>query len=170
MDCATGHHTYIEISEADGKETAPGKEHVVLVQKSGEAPDSEARAAEGRAREAIELASGKVTQRVAGKRVERKEGDVKSEDQCAYAHTKAAVEEKRTEGVVPEKRNKENGKIEEVAMEVLKDEGKSCFAAIIPARGFTHGAGRRIEKKRAIVGFAVVVACGAKAQRANKNQ
>jgi hypothetical protein len=70
MDCATGHHTYIEISEADGKETAPGKEHVVLVQKSGDAPGSEAGAAEVRAREAIDLTAGKVTERVAGKRVE----------------------------------------------------------------------------------------------------
>src|SRR5260370_32972379 len=55
-------------------------------------------------------------------------------------------------------------------MGVLKGVGKSCFGAIIPARRFTNGAGRGIEEKRAVVGFAVVVARSAKAQRASKNQ
>src|SRR5258708_36357360 len=107
---------------------------------------------------------------MAGKRVEREKRDVESKDKCADASSKAAVEEKGTERVAPQKHYEESGKVEEVAMDVLKDEGKGSLAAIIPARRFAHSAGGGIEEKRAVVGFAVVVARSAKTQRASKNQ
>src|SRR2546429_9973745 len=101
-----------------------------------------------------------MTERMAGKRVERKESDVECEDECADTDAEAAVEEKGSESVVPEKCYEENGKVEEIAMEVLQDEGKRCFATIIPARRFTDGAGGRVEEKRAVVGFAIVIEIG----------
>src|SRR5712664_3338702 len=55
-------------------------------------------------------------------------------------------------------------------MNILEDEGKSRFAAIVAARGFADGACGWVQEKRTVVGFAVVVARGAKAQRANKNE
>jgi len=57
-------------------------------------------------------------ERVAGKRVERKESDVECEDERTNTNAEAAIEEKRSEGVVPEKRYEENGQVEEIAMEV----------------------------------------------------
>src|SRR5207244_3028735 len=166
----TGHHAHVEVGEPNRNQTAPGEKHVALVQKSGDAPGSEAGTAEGRAREAIKLAAGKVTERVAGKRVERKERDIESEDECADANAEAAFEEKRTEGVAPEKRYEENGKVEEVAMHVLQDEGKSCFAAIIASSRFTDGAGGGVEEKRAVIGFTVRAAGGPKAKKAKEDQ
>src|SRR5258708_3287411 len=80
------------------------------------------------------------------------------------------IEEERADGVVPKETDEKNREVEEVAMDILKNEGKSRFAAIIPARRFTDGAGGGIEEKRAVVRFAVVVARSAKAQRASKNQ
>ena len=56
-------------------------------------------------------------------------------------------------------------------MNVLKDEGKAALPRVILAKaGFTDGASGRIEKKGAIVSFAVVVASGAKTKRRAKNQ
>src|SRR6266436_8168360 len=107
---------------------------------------------------------------MAGKSVERKKNDVESEDEGADADAEGAIEEEGANGVVPEKNDEQNRKVEEIAMDILEDKRKCCFAAIVAARGFADGAGGRVQEKRAVVGFAVVVARGAKAQRANKNE
>src|SRR6266403_1323777 len=155
---------------ADGEETAPGEEHVALVQKGGEAPGFEAGAAECGAREAVELASGEVAKRMAGKRVEREQRDVEGEDERADTDAEVAAEKEGANGVVPEKNDEQNRQVKEIAMDILEDKRKSGLAAIVAARGFADGAGGRVQEKRAVVGFAVVVAGGAKAQRANKNE
>src|SRR5450432_2797888 len=55
-------------------------------------------------------------------------------------------------------------------MHILQDKRKRGLAAIFAFGGLAHGAGRRIEKKSAIVRFAVVVAGGAKPERAGEHQ
>src|SRR6266436_384731 len=70
-------------------------------------------------------------------------------------------------------------------MDILQDERKSGFASIVATREFAtieakpllvatrefaDCAGGGIEKESAVIGFAVVVARGAKPQRASKNQ
>src|SRR3989442_69398 len=69
-----------------------------------------------------------------------------------------------------EKSDEQTRQVKEIAMAILEDKRKSGFAAIVAARGFADGAGGRVQEKRAVVGFAVVVARGPKAQRANKNE
>jgi hypothetical protein len=54
-------------------------------------------------------------------------------------------------------------------MEVLEDERKFGFAGV-GALYFADGAGRRVKKKCAIVGFTIVVASRSKAQRAAEDQ
>ena len=81
-----------------------------------------------------------------------------------------SAEEERLNGVMPKEGDEEDRKIKKVAMDVLKDKGKRRLAAILAVRRFPDRAGRGIEEKRAVVGFAVVVARSAKAQRAGKNQ
>jgi hypothetical protein len=124
MNPAASDHAHVEIGEAHGNEAAPCKKHVVLVQKTKEAPGGEAGAAKGGARKAIELAAGKMTERVAGKSVERKQRDVESENERAEADTKASVEKEGVDRVVPKKNDEENREIEKIAMDVLQDEGK----------------------------------------------
>jgi len=92
-------------------------------------------------------------------------------DECAEADAEFAVEEEGFDGVVPEEAKKNNREIEEVAMNVLQDEGKRSFAAIVFAdRRFADGAGRWVEKEGAIVGFAVVVAGGSEAERSAEDE
>lgn len=170
MNGAGGEQADVEIGEAHGEEAAPGEEHVALVQKSGETPDGETGAAERGAREAIEFASGEMAEGVAGKGVERKERDVDGEDQRANANAEPAVEEEGADGVVPEKTNKEDGNIEKITVKILQDERKLRFATVFAAGRFTHGASGRVQKKRAVVGFAVIVASSAKSEWASKNQ
>src|SRR2546422_907024 len=58
----------------------------------------------------------------------------------------------------------------QVAKRERPKEAQEKHTSLPPARRFTDGAGGRVEEKRAVVGFAVVVARSAKAQRANENQ
>jgi len=169
-DGAAGDHADVEVREADGEETAPGEEHVALVQKGGETPGFEAGAAECGARKTVELASGEVAKRMARKSVERKKNDVEGEDERADSDAKVSVEKERADRVKPEETDKENCEIKKIAMDILQDERKSCFAAIVAACRFTYGAGWRIEEKGPVKGLAVVVTSGAKAEGAGKDQ
>src|SRR5215472_3718124 len=109
-------------------------------------------------------------QRVAGERVKREQCYVQSEDKRANADSELPAEGKRTNGVVPEKAKKKNRQIEKVAMNILQDERKRSFAAILAVGRFADGARGRIEKKRAVVSFAVVITGSSKTQRSEKNE
>src|SRR5882724_11711757 len=171
LESAGSEHPDVEIGEADGDEAGPGKDHVTFVEQAKEAPCGVARNAERGARETIELSADDVTKRVTGKSVGGEENDVDEHDECAEADAEFAAEEEGFGGVVPEEAEKNNREIEEVAMNILQDERERRFAAIVFANGgFANGAGGRIEKKGAVVGFAVVVAGGAKAERSTENK
>ncbi len=111
-----------------------------------------------------------MTQRVARKSVERKKSDIDRQNERADADAEMTAEEERPNRVMPKEGDEEDRKIKKVAMDVLQDKGKCRLAAILAVRRFPDRAGRWIEEKRAVVGFAVVVARSAKAQRAGKNQ
>src|SRR5262249_15015094 len=59
---------------------------------------------------------------------------------------------------------------EKVSMQILEDEREARLAAVAVRMRLAHGARRRIEKERTVVGLAVVVAGGAKAQRRPQDQ
>src|SRR5260370_5787652 len=81
-----------------------------------------------------------------------------------------AVEEDRGNRVVPEKNDEEKCEIKKVAMDILQDEGKSGFAAIIASLRLTDGTSGRVQEEGTIERFAVIVASGAKPERSCKNQ
>src|SRR6267154_885683 len=68
-----------------------------------------------------------------GKRVERKERNVDRQDERADTNSKMALEKESADGVVPKKNDEQNREIEKVAMDVLEDERKRGFPAIIAA-------------------------------------
>src|SRR5580658_1075242 len=109
-------------------------------------------------------------QRVAGKRVEREQDDVRGQDQTAKPDAKVAVEVEGHDSVVPKKQDEHNCEVEKIAVNILQDERKFRFAPIFAIGRFTDGARRRIEKKRAVVSFAVVIAGSAKPERARENE
>src|SRR5207249_5172958 len=111
-----------------------------------------------------------MTQRVAGKSVERKQDDIDRQDERPDANAKMADEEERANRVVPEKSDKEHSQIKKVAVDILQDEGESGFASIVVARRFTNSASRRIQEESAVVGFAIVITGCTKAERPGENQ
>src|SRR6267154_5102859 len=111
-----------------------------------------------------------MTQRMAGKGVERKKRDIDRQDQRANADSEMAVEEKGVNGVVPKKKDEQHREIKEVAMDVLQNEWEGSLAAIIAACRFTDGASWRVEEEGAIKRFAIVIASRAKTERAGENQ
>src|SRR5882724_9196837 len=111
-----------------------------------------------------------MAERMAGKRVERKERNVDRQDQRADTNPKMALEKESADGVVPKKNDEQNREIEKIAMDVLEDERKSGFPAIVATKWFTDGTSGRIEEKRAVVGFAVIVAGSAKTEGPGENQ
>src|ERR1700722_13305821 len=102
---------------------------------------------------------------MAGQRVDGKQDNVDQQNQTADANAKLPVEEKAFDRIVPQENQKNNRQVKKIAMHILQNKWKGRFAAIFPIGRFTHGARGRIEKKCAIVSFAVVVTGGAKSQR-----
>src|SRR6266478_1174223 len=111
-----------------------------------------------------------MTQGVAGKSVKRKKEDIDRQDDRANPDAEMAVEEERTNGVVPKKNDEQNREIEKIAMDILQDKGKRGLAAILAAREFANRAGRGIKKESSVIGFAIVVARSTKAERPGEDQ
>jgi len=170
MDGATGHQAHIEIGGADGNQAAPGQKHMALVEKTNAAPSRVTGLAKSGARKTIELPTGEMPQRMAGKRVERQQNDIRSQDKSAQADAEMPVEVEGLNNVVPEKQNEHDCDVEKITVKVLKDERKLRLTLIFAFRRLTDGARRRIEKKRPVVSFAVVIAGSAKPERPGKNE
>src|SRR5258708_36209557 len=87
-----------------------------------------------------------------------------------FRHAQSSDKEKSLVGVMPQKQNEQNSQIQKVAVNILQDERKRRFALVLTLAAFAHGASRWIEKKGAVVSFAVVVASSPKSQRPSENQ
>src|SRR5580692_6941534 len=105
MNGAAGHQAHVEIGGADGDQATPSQKHMPLVQKTNAAPGSVAGLAETGARKAIKLSSGKMAQRVARKRIKRKQDDIRGQDECADADAKVAVEVEGHDSVMPKEQD-----------------------------------------------------------------
>src|SRR5260370_11817828 len=106
---------------------------------------------------------------MARQRVHRQQNDVAQQHQRTHAHPELPVEKERLNGVFPQKKQKQYRQVKEVPMYILQNKRKPGLALVIPLP-LTHRATWRIEEKRTIVGFAAVVAGGAKTQRPAQNQ
>src|SRR5262245_42920283 len=88
------------------------------------------RAIHGRAGEAVQGSPDEVPQRVAGERVEGEQNDVGQQNQSPQSDAEVVmlVRPEKKEGldrVIPEEAKEDYGPIQEVAVEVLQDEGEA---------------------------------------------
>src|ERR1700686_3045646 len=107
---------------------------------------------------------------MAGQRIDGKQDNVDQQNQAADADAKLPVEKETLDRVVPQENQEKNREIKKIAMHILQNKWKGRFAAIFAIGGLAHGARGRIEKKCAIVSFAVVVTGGAKSQGTRQHQ
>src|SRR5262249_46631887 len=133
------------------------------------------RRAKGRAGETVELASGQMPQRVAGERIEREQTPVPEPDErvdadAEFVRPQAGRKGESCKRILPEKNQKQDRQIQEIAMDVLQDERKRGFPLVVAGSAFTDCASRRIQEKCPIVGLSVVIAGGAETERAGEDQ
>src|ERR1700676_2707834 len=170
MDSPAAHQAYVKVGKANGNQTRPGQKHVAVIQEADATPSGETGFAEGGARETVKFSACEMAEGVAGKGIQREHDDVDAHDESAKADTEMAVEIVSEHGVIPEKPKKYKRKIEKIPVNILQDERKCRFALVFPFGRLADGASRRIEKKCPVISLPIVVAGGAKTQRACKNE
>src|SRR5205823_4658320 len=107
-------------------------------------------------------------------RVQCQQHDIRQHDQTAESNAEFRLMQppdkgKGLECVTPQKQNEDNCQIQKVAVNILQNERKGGFTFVVAFAAFINSAGRWIEKKSAVVGFAIVVAGGSKSQRSRQN-
>src|SRR5258707_3171974 len=164
---------HIQISKPYGKQTQPCEEHMPFSKKRYAAPCAMPRPARDYARKAIDVAADDVPERMTRQRIAGKQNYVHEQDQRANTNAKMSAawrsEPKRSDRVIPENEEKDDGDVKKITMQVLQDEGETGFAAIAMRARLAHRASRRIKKESAIVSLPVVVAGGAKTERCPQN-
>ena len=95
-------------------------------------------------------------QGMTGAEIESQQNDVNEQYECANADSESLCEKECLHRVMPQKNKKNDRKIHEITMNILKDEREAVLAVII-ALAFGHGASRRVEKECPIVRLAVVI-------------
>src|SRR5262249_34960246 len=109
------------------------------------------------------------------KRIEREQRDVHQHDERTEADAEFVRPQTGRKGesckrILPEKNQKQDRQIQEVAMDVLQDERKPGFPLVVAGTAFTDCASWRIQEKCPIVGLSVVIAGGAETERAGEDQ
>src|ERR1700733_6874692 len=100
-------------------------------------------------------------QGVAAERVAGEQRGIRREHQGADADAEmfyaVVVEPERLPNVVRQQHDEDQGEVQEIAMDILDDQGKSALAEIALAR-FADRAGGRVRPERFVVRAAVIVA------------
>src|SRR5436190_98943 len=95
--------------------------------------------------------------RMTGTEIQTQQNHIDQQHQSSDADANSIGKEEGSDGVMLEEYQENDCQIHGVAMNVLQDEREAGFAGIV-SLSFDGSAGRRIEKERAVVGLAVVVA------------
>ena len=183
MDDAHRAEADVDVSECDRKERAPGKQHVMPVERTYTAPRLEAGSPAPHAGEAVDVPADQVPQRVAAERVTRKQNHVYGHHERADADTEFARARRhgairqhavhwptrREKDVVGEDENENHRRVHGIAVQVLKNERKLGLTLVTVA-WLADGAGHGIEEEGPVVGLAIVVAGGAKGAGKNQDQ
>src|ERR1700756_2333228 len=98
---------------------------------------------------------------MAGKRVDRQQNNIDQQYHRANTHSEFPIEIERLKHVLPQENEEQHREIEKITMDVLQDKRKSRLALVI-SLALAYGAGRRVEKKRAVIRFPIVVTSSAK--------
>src|ERR1700682_298925 len=107
---------------------------------------------------------------MAGKSVKRKTNDVDQHDDRTQPDAEMSAPVEGQDHVIPKEGQEQHREIKEIAMEVLQDKRERRLALVTFVSAIAHRARRRIQKERAVVSLAVVVAGGAKARRTAEYQ
>ena len=107
---------------------------------------------------------------MAGEAVERERRRVGEQHEGADSDPEVPVEDRGVDDVAPEKGQVAERQVEEVAMQVLEDEGERRLTPVAGASHLRDGAGRRVEEEGAVVGLPIVVAGGAEEHRRHEDQ
>jgi hypothetical protein len=125
---------------------------------------------EGCAGKAVELPSHKVAKRVARERIHSQKDYVEKQHEGADSHSESSVEKETAERIAPQKKEKNESRVQKVAVQVLKNKREAGFATVAAFGWFADGARGWIEEKRSIVSLAIVVARDSEAQRESEDQ
>src|SRR5258708_29756418 len=106
---------------------------------------------------------------MARKRGWRQQNDVDQQHQRAHAHPKLPIKIEREKDILPQEKQEQHRKIQKISMEVLQNERKFRLALVVPLP-FAYRASRRVQEKRAIVRFSIVIAGRPETQWPAQNQ
>src|SRR5207253_3725309 len=114
-------------------------------------------------------------QRVTRKCVKGQQRDVHKQNQrtdsnSEFLQSQPSGKEKSLVRVMPQKQQKQNRQVQEIAMNVLQNKRKRRFPLVAAFSAFAYRARWWIEEKCPVVRFAIVVASRAKSQRPRENQ
>jgi len=148
---------------------------VAFIESGDPGPSRVLRRPKRRAGKTIEFATGQMPQRVTRKCVKRQQRDVRKQNQrtdsnSEFLQSQPPGKEKSFVRVVPQKQQKQDRQVQEIAMNVLQNKRKRRFALVAALSAFAYPARRWIEEKCPVVRFAIVVASRAKSQRSRENQ
>jgi hypothetical protein len=105
-----------------------------------------------------------------GECVQRKQDDVGEQHEGTNADSETSIEPEGMNCVVPENDEKDKRQIKKIAMKILQNQRKCCFATIVMGFEFADGTGRWIKEKGAIVSLAILLTGGPKTQRPAENK
>src|ERR1700756_655144 len=100
---------------------------------------------------------------MARQRIRRQQNDIDQQHQRAHTHSELPVKVESLKHVFPQEKQEQHRQVQKISMDILENERKSRFALVVPIP-FAYRTSRRVQEKRAIVGFAVVIAGSPEAQ------
>src|SRR5829696_2733267 len=161
-----GHQPHIDVGEGHEDQADPGQRHVAGVEDRHLAPRPVPDRVAG---EVVEPPPAQVPAGVAGQRVQPQEEGVDQQHHRAQADAPALGEVEGPQGVPGQDDRERQGQVEEVAVDVLEDEGEAGLAGVA-GPGVGDGAGRRRQPERPVVRLAVVVAGQPEPERERQHQ
>src|SRR5262249_40618818 len=151
---------HVEIGKPDPKQTHPRPQHVALIQTA----DAAVSLITGRsARKLIAKSADQMPERMTTKGITAKKNNIDGEHDRSEADSKCLAARRRVSkptrlpDVIGKDSNKNNGHIEEVAMNVLHDERERPLAQIsLP--WLAYGASRGVRPERLIISPSIIIA------------
>ena len=114
------------------------------------------------ARKTVELAAGKMSERMARESIEREKCYIDEKHERTQAYAEAPIEPETFIGVVPKKEDEDDRDVEEISVQILENERKGGLTPVSMLPYLANSARWWIEKEGPIIGFPVIVAGRAK--------
>src|SRR5829696_7211455 len=128
VDDAHGHQAHVDVGDADEHQRGPRPAPVEGVEPAGLLPRPHPCLAEARAVGAVHAPADQVAEGVAAEEVAAQQHGVDGEDDGAQPDPEAPAEVECLGRVVPEEGEDDERQVEEVAVEVLQDQGEEGLA------------------------------------------